>query len=125
MLHAGDKLPLKQRITFGKFQNVDMRAARVISAPLAGDTDKPSRVITVDAGHLGTFTSVAQLALIAEEDLVGRMVVICCNLSPRQIGTHTSDVLVMGVPHPDSPPDESQALPLFVDSRAVPGDPVY
>jgi len=125
MLHAGDKIPLKQRITFGKFQNIDMRAAKVISAPLADDTDKPSRLITADAGHLGTFTSVAQMTLIPEEELVGKMVVICRNLSPRQIGEYTSEVLVMGVPHPDSPEDQSQAIPLLIDDRTIPGDPVY
>ena len=124
-MHAGEKQPLKQRVTFGKFQNIDLRVAQITSAPLAEGTTYPSRLIALDAGHLGSFTSVAQLALVPEEDLIGRKVVICANLSPRDIGKYKSEVLVMGVPHPDSPADENQAYPLFVDDLAVLGDPIY
>lgn len=124
-MHAGECLPLKQWVTFGKFQNIDLRVARIVSAPPAEGTTFPSRLITLDAGHLGSFTSVAQLALVPEAQLVGRKVVICANLSPRDIGQYTSDVLVMGVPHPDSPAGEDQAYPLFVDDPAVVGDPIY
>ncbi len=124
-MRANSRLPLKQRITFGKFQNVDMRVAWIMSAPLASGTAIPSRLITLDAGHLGTFTSVAQIALVSEEQLVGKKVVICCNLAPREIGGYKSEVLVMGVPHPDSPAGQDQAYPLFVDDIAVCGDPIY
>lgn len=124
-MRANLQLPLKQRVTFGKFQNIDMRVAQIVSAPMAEGTANLSRLITLDAGHLGTFTSVAQIALIPEEKLVGRKVVICCNLSPRDIGEYTSEVLLLGVPHPDSPEDQDQAYPLFVDDIAVYGDPIY
>ncbi len=124
-MHAGEKQPLKQRVTFGKFQNIDLRVAQITSAPLAEGTAYPSRLIALDVGHLGSFTSVAQLALVPEEDLIGRKVVICANLGPRDIGQYKSEVLVMGVPHPDSPTDEDQAYPLYVDELAVVGDPIY
>jgi len=124
-MHAGEKLPLKPRVTFGKFQNIDMRVARIISAHPAEDVARPSRLIVLDAGHLGRITSVAQFMLVSEEQLVGRKVVICANLSPREIGKYTSEVLVLGVPHPDSPADQDQAYPLFVDDPAVVGDPIY
>jgi len=124
-MRANSRLPLKQRVTFGKFQNIDMRVARIVSAPPASGTASPSRLITLDAGHLGTFTSVAQIALIPEEVLVGKKVVICCNLAPREIGGYKSEVLVMGVPHPESSPDRDQAYPLFVDDIAMCGDPIY
>jgi tRNA-binding protein len=124
-MHTGERLPLKQRITFGKFQNIDMRVAHIISAPVADGTTRPSRLITLECGHLGTFTSVAQFMLVPEEQLVGRKVVICANLGPRDIGAYTSQVLVMGVPHPDSPVGQDQAYPLFVDDLAAPGDPIY
>ncbi len=124
-MHAGEKRPLKQKITFGKFQNIDLRVAKILRAPLAEGTEKPSRVITLDAGHLGELTSVAQLALVPEEQLVGRKVIICANLGTREIGKYTSEVLVLGVPHPESPEDEAQAYPLFVDDIAVVGDGVF
>ncbi|MBE9570512.1 MAG: tRNA-binding protein [Proteobacteria bacterium] len=124
-MRANSQLPLKQRVTFGKFQNIDMRVAQMVSAPMADGTTNPSRLVTLDAGLLGTFTSVAQITLIPEEKLVGRKVVICCNLSPRDIGGYTSEVLVLGVPRPDSPEDQDQAYPLFVDDIAVCGGPIY
>lgn len=116
---------IKPPITFGKFANVDVRVVRVVSAPLATGTSKPCRVLTLDAGELGTFTSVGQYALVPEHELVGSNLVAVCNLSPRPMGPYTSEVLVLGVPHPDSPNDEAQALPLRADARAALGSTVY
>src|SRR5436309_11569215 len=78
--------PPKPRITFGKFANVDMRVAQVQSAAMAEGTAKPCRVLKLDVGPLGTLTSVGQFALLSEEELVGRKVVVCCNLGPREMG---------------------------------------
>lgn len=117
--------PFKQQLSFGKFQNVDLRVARVISAPLAEGTDKPCRVFTLDLGPLGTLTSVGQFVLIPEEELVGRNVVICCNLGSREMGPYLSQALVMGAHHPDSPAGESQATPLYVDVRVEVGDEIF
>jgi tRNA-binding protein len=113
------------QITFGKFENVDMRAARVLSAPLAEDTRMPSRLVTLDLGPLGTRTSVGQYALIDEAELVGQNIVVCINLGERQIGKHTSQALMLGVPHPDSPADQAQATPLRVASNVPPGSRVF
>ena len=124
-MKAGAELPLKARITFGKFQNVDMRVALVTSAPMADGTHKPARILTLDVGHLGTFQSVGQYALVDEDDLVGRKVVICCNLGERQMGSYVSEALVLGVPHPNSPEDQEQAIPLGADPRAILGDPIF
>ena len=119
------QLPPKPRITFGKFANVDMRVAQIVSAPPAEGTAKPCRIVTLDVGHLGTLTSVGQFALIPEEDMVGRKVVVCCNLGPREMGPYVSEALVLGVPHPDSPPDQDQAIPLSADPRATNGDAIF
>ncbi|HEX2384588.1 MAG TPA: hypothetical protein VHI95_18240 [Acidimicrobiales bacterium] len=115
----------KPTITFGKFQNVDMRVALVRSAPIAPGTNAPSRLVALDLGPLGRRQSVAQFALVDESDLVGKFVVACINLAPRQIGEHLSEALVLGVPHPDSPDGQAQALPLFVSDLATPGDRVF
>jgi tRNA-binding protein len=117
--------PIKQSITFGKFSNIDLRVVEVKKAPMAEGTDKPCRVLTVDAGKLGTFTSVGQFALLDEQDLVGRKLIACCNLSPRPMGPYVSEVLILGAPHPDSPSDQEQALPLFVDNRSENGSQIY
>jgi tRNA-binding protein len=115
----------KPTITFGKFQNVDMRVAVVRSAPIAPGTNAPSRLVTLDLGGLGLRQSVAQFALVDEADLVGKYVIACINLAPRQIGEHVSEALVLGVPHPDSPEGQAQALPLSVSDLAAPGDRVF
>ncbi len=117
--------PLKQQTTFGKFDNIDMRVAQVLSAPLAEGTKFPCRVFDLDLGHLGRRKAVGQYALVSEDDLVGKNVVVCANLGPREIGPYTSEALVLGVPHPSSDPDENVALPLYASSLARPGDRVF
>jgi tRNA-binding protein len=115
----------KEKITFGKFQNVDMRVAVVVSAPPAEGTRVPSRHLTLDLGELGERKSIGQFALVDEEDLVGSKVVACINLGERQIGPLLSQALVLGTPHPDSPEGEDQALPLRADPAATPGESIY
>ena len=117
--------PLKARITFGKFANVDMRVAKVLAAPMAEGTRNPCRVLELDLGYLGKLRSVGQFALVPEDQLVGRNVIACCNLGPREMGPYTSEALVLGVPHPESPEDQEQALPLYADAAARPGDGVF
>lgn len=120
-----DPDPQKAQITFGKFQNVDMRVARVVAAPLAEGTRFTSRVLTLDLGPLGERTSVAQFALVDEADLVGRKVVACVNLGVRELGPHTSEALTLGTHHPDGSAEESQAVPLYAPDLASPGDQIY
>jgi tRNA-binding protein len=115
----------KPQITFGKFQNVDLRAALIVSAPLATGTRARCRLIGLDLGPLGERQSVGQFALAAEQDLVGSMVIACINLGAREMGPYTSDALVLGTAHPESPEGEDQALPLRADRAAAPGDRVY
>jgi tRNA-binding protein len=117
--------PAKDKITFGKFQNVDLRVARVVAAPLAEGTKARTRQLTLDLGEFGERTSVGQFALVAEEDLVGANVVACINLGERPIGPLVSQALVLGTPHPESPENEDQATPLLADSAALPGEAIY
>ena|ERR1700743_325558 len=123
---AGGIIPeRKPKITFGKFENVDIRVGRVLAAPLAEGARFPSRVIEVDLGDLGRLQSVGQYALLTEEELLGRNVVVCINLGSRQMGAYVSEALVLGVPHPDGPADQAQATPLWADEQVAPGSAVY
>lgn len=119
------QLPIKQRVTFGKFQNIDMRVAKIISAPIATGVANPSRVLTLDLGHLGQMRSVGQYALIDETDLIGKNVIVVVNFAPREMGEYISEVLVMGARHPGSPDGQAQALPLTVDNAAIPGGMIF
>jgi tRNA-binding protein len=119
------KEPLKQQIAYDTFESIDLRVACVVKAPLADGTRKPCRVITLDAGHLGTLTSVGQFALVPEEMLVGRNVVVCVNLAPRKMGPYISQALVLGTPHKDNAPDQGQASPIFAAEEAHPGESIF
>jgi tRNA-binding protein len=115
----------KPQVTFGKFDNIDMRVAKVVSAPMAQGTRNPCRVITLDLGSLGQRQSVGQYALIDEGDLVGHNVVVCINLGTREMGPYVSDALLLGAPHPESPSDQSQATPIFVSDLAQLGSRIF
>src|SRR6266436_2903502 len=117
--------PAKPQITFGKFENVDMRVARVRSALMAEGTRFPARVLDLDLGHLGSRISVGQYALVEENELVGRNVVACINLGTREMGPYRSEALVLGAPHPQTPADQAQATPLYVVDEASPGDQIF
>lgn len=115
----------KPQITFGKFQNVDLRVARVLAAPMASGTRVPCRVLELDLGPLGTRRSVGQLALVDEDELVGSHVLVCVNLGEREMGPYRSQALVLGARHPASPADQAQAIPATVDRTVPPGSAVY
>ena len=124
-MSAEKQAPLKPLITFGKFVNVDMRVARILSASLAEGTRNPCHVIDLDLGHLGKLRSIDQFALVPEKQLVGRKVIVCCNLGSRAMGPYTSEALVLGMHHPGSPEGQDQAMPLYVDDSARCGDEVF
>lgn len=117
--------PPKKNTTFGKFQNIDMRVAEITSAKLADAARFPSRILELDVGELGSRTSIGQYALVAESELVGSKVIACINLGARDMGPYTSEALVLGTPHPESPSDQNQAVPLAAHALASPGDVVY
>jgi tRNA-binding protein len=115
----------KQKITFGKFQNVDLRVAVVTRTESAVGTRAPSKVLELDVGPLGTKRSVGQFALVDDARLLGSKVIVCVNLGEREMGPYISEALVLGTPHPHSPTDEHQAVPLWADSMAQPGQIVF
>lgn len=104
---------------------LEIRVAKVLSAKLAEGTHQPCRVFRLDVGSLGEKTSVGQFTIVPEEDLVGRNVVVCCNLGTRPLGKYVSECLILGTPHPASPPKQKQAIPLLAASEAKAGDEVF
>lgn len=117
--------PLKPDVSFDILDQLDLRVARVVSAPLTVGTRFPCREVTLDLGPFGRRIAIGQYALLAESELVGRLVVACCNLGVRRMGGYVSAALVLGVPHPDNPPGQAQALPLYAHTDASPGDAIY
>lgn len=115
----------KQKVTFGKFQNIDLRVGRVLAAHMVQGSVPTVRHMSIDVGPLGRRTSVGQFALLSEEELVGCNVAVCVNLGSKEVAGLPSDVLVLGVRHPASPPGEAQASPLRLAADAMPGSPIY
>ncbi|MFZ4515837.1 MAG: tRNA-binding protein [Acidimicrobiia bacterium] len=116
---------IKPTIAPEDFFAVDMRVGRIVAAPMAQGTRFPCRRMNIDLGPLGTRTSIGQVAMIPEKELVDSLVIVCANLGARQMGKHRSEVLILGTPHPDSPPDQAQAIPLRPAASAMPGDFVF
>src|SRR5687767_88239 len=89
-----------QMLSFGEFENVDIRVGRILRAERFPEARKPAYKLTIDFGpELGTRRSSAQLtALYQPADLEGRLALAVINLAPRQIGPFVSEVLTLGVP---------------------------
>lgn len=116
---------IKQKITFGKFQNVDLRVAIVRAVANAQGTRFPCKILDLDIGRLGMRRSVGQFALVDSSVLLDAKVIACVNLSEREMGPYISQALVLGTPHPQSPAEQSQAIPLWADPLAQAGDIVF
>jgi tRNA-binding protein len=103
-------------VTFGEFENVEIRVGRIIQVERFPEARKPAYKLTIDFGaELGTRRSSAQLtAIYRPEDLQGRLVLAVVNLGPRQIGPFVSEVLTLGVP------DANGAVVLLQPEREVP-----
>ena len=87
---------LKPEASLADFERLDLRVGRVVSIEEFPEAKKPAWWISVDLGPLGIKRSSAQVTNYTREELEGRSVVCLCNLPPRQVGPHLSEVLVLG-----------------------------
>jgi tRNA-binding protein len=89
-------------IEFAASQQVEVRVACILSAEPAEGCRVPAYKLILDFGpDIGTRRSIAQATNYPRESLLGRQVLAVVNLKPRQVGKHTSEVLVLGVPTQD------------------------
>ena len=89
-------------VGFAVFQQIDVRVGRVSSVEPAEGCRVPAYKLVIDFGPvIGTRRSIAQATNYPREALVGRQVLAVVNFKPRQVGKHTSEVLVLGVPTQD------------------------
>lgn len=103
------------------FDKVDMRVGTVVEATLNKKARKPAYKLKIDFGEeLGVKTSSAQITeLYTPEELVGKQVVCCVNLTPMHIGTVKSEVRILGA-------DAGQGVVLLVPTeRVVNGDRIF
>jgi tRNA-binding protein len=84
------------------FQRVDMRVGRIAAAEDFPRARKPSYLLTIDFGPLGTRRSVAALKTdYSLAALSGRQVVCVFNFPPRRIAGFDSEVLVLAATEAD------------------------
>jgi len=89
-------------VEFAVFQQIDVRVGRISSAEPAEGCRVPAYKLVIDFGaSIGTRPSIAQATNYPRESLLGRQVLAVVNFKPRQVGKHTSEVLVLGVPTQD------------------------
>ena len=77
---------------------VEMRVGTVIDVSDNKKSRNPAYVLKIDFGdEIGVKKSSAQItALYKPEDLIGRQVVCCVNLTPMHIGSVKSEVRILG-----------------------------
>ena len=92
----------EEMIDFSAFQNVDIRVGIIRSVERAEGVRIPAYKLMIDFGHdIGTKKSIAQATNYAGEELLNKQILAVVNLKPRQVGTHLSEVLTLGVPTED------------------------
>ena len=85
-------------ISFDDFEKVELRSGTVVKVEPFPRANKPAYKIYVDFGSdIGVKQTSAQVtAHYSEESLVGRSVVGCVNLAPRNIAGFMSELLLVG-----------------------------
>lgn len=87
-----------KEITWGDFEQVELRAGTVLLVEEFPEARKPAYKITVDFGsELGVMRTSAQVTdLYTPDALVGRQVIGIVNLPDKQIGPVRSEFLLVG-----------------------------
>jgi tRNA-binding protein len=103
-------------VSLEDFERVDMRVGRIVGVEEFPEARRPAWKLRIDFGdELGVKRSSAQITHYTREDLEGRQVVAVVNFPARQIGSFSSEVLVLGALDADKgvvllAPDEDVAL---------------
>ena len=92
---------IKPEASIKDLERLDLRVGKIVKVEDFPEAKRPAWLLSVDLGPLGIKSSSAQVTNYTREELEGRSVVCLCNLPPRQVGPHLSEVLVLGGVEPD------------------------
>ena len=109
-----------QVISIEDFDKVEMRAGTIIDCKINKKARKPAYALTIDFGNFGIKKSSAQITMLYEpEQLIGKQVICCTNLTSIHIGDITSEVRILGT-------ESEQGVVLLMPSEKVKnGDRVF
>ena len=101
-------------ITVEEVDKVEMRVGTILDVKDNKKSRNPAYVLTIDFGEqIGMKKSSAQITrLYQPEDLIGKQVVCCVNLTPIHIGSVKSEVRILGS-------ESKQGVVLLQPSEAV------
>lgn len=109
-----------ERISFDKFEAVDLRVAKILDAEPHPSTRKPMYKLTLDLGELGRRTIVAGIgAFYGREELIGKKIIVVANLVPRTIAGVVSDGMLLAAE------DELNVSLIVPDKDASPGSKIH
>ncbi len=84
-------------ISWGDFEQIEMRVGTIIEAEIFQEARKPAYKIRIDFGPYGIKKSSAQVTrLYQPEELIGKQVIAVLNFPPKQIANLKSECLIMG-----------------------------
>ncbi len=111
---------MNNMINIDDFDKVEMRAGTVVDCKINKKARKPAYALTIDFGDFGIKKSSAQITVLYKpEQLIGRQVICCTNLTPIHIGDITSEVRILGT-------ESEQGVVLLMPSEKVKnGDRVF
>lgn len=110
-----------EMIGIEEFDKVDVRVGTIIGVDVNKRARKPAYKLTIDFGEeLGVKTSSAQITEVyGPDDLLGRQVICCVNLTPMRIGSVKSEVRILGS-------ESEQGVVLMVPTEMVKnGDRIF
>ncbi len=89
---------MNEMINIKDFDKVERRAGTIVDVTINKKARKPAYKVTIDFGEeIGLKKSSAQITdLYKEEDLIGKQVICCVNLTPMHIGSVKSEVRILG-----------------------------
>jgi tRNA-binding protein len=99
------------------FEKLDIRVGRIIAVELETGTHKPTYRMTVDFGKFGQRISYGRFTQHPVEEVKDRLVLGVLNFEPRQMGSVTSEVLILGVQYPKADSGEATFVSPAVNAR--------
>ena len=90
-------------VEFSDFEKIDIRVGQIVEAADFPEGKSSTHILTIELGeNLGRRKSLARLRPnYRNDELRGKLVLCVVNFPPRQIGSHRSEVLTLGLPDAD------------------------